>query len=249
MAHNVTSRLDRKLWHEPTWVPYPASYGFPASYKMSMADGQVGVLRACQAAASRTDGPIVLLGYSQGAAVVHAVLNALDKSDSKMLWDDRVVGGANIASPTRRRDSSTPAGCYVPRPDRFGIGGEGPKLVDKWLFDVVAIDDPITDLPALSLLREYADLTEFMSITDMHEWGQDVMRKTAISGWPNLAHTIPSIREAVQQVRAYLPYEPGLNPHGGRHTAYATEKVHGSRTHCHVLADTLNWKMKKELRG
>ena len=95
------------------WVGYPADYGLKLAFADSVLAGEEALLAAILAA----DGPVVLLGYSQGAAIAGNV--AAQLKEWAHVTDVRGVG--LIADPYRSRDQYQPH-PYIP--EGFGICGE-----------------------------------------------------------------------------------------------------------------------------
>jgi pimeloyl-ACP methyl ester carboxylesterase len=154
MLAQVTDRLDERF--DCRWVRYPASYGpVPRrngiSYRESVAAG-VDNLRAEMARAS---GPVMLIGYSQGAVVIRQLL-ATTHAD--------VAAVGFVADPYQ--PPGVVAGC-----DGFGLAGHGPDLPEGlpalWIGHP---GDVICNASDDSLLRDLADLTATFSTRDVRGW-------------------------------------------------------------------------------
>lgn len=118
LLSGVTDALDDRF--DTRWVGYPASYG-PAphlsgiSYADSVAAGQ----RALAAALHAVVGPVMIIGYSQGAVVIRRLLADLDaRADMRAL--SRVVAVGFVADPISR-----------PASLRDATGGEWPGRVRR----------------------------------------------------------------------------------------------------------------------
>lgn len=223
----VTDQLDSRF--ASRWVPYPASYG-PApsadgmSYRESVELG-VAHLRATIAA---TAGPLMLIGYSQGAVVIRELLAQVPFPGSQ-----RVRGVGFVADPHQ------PPGV-VPGCDGWGVAGEGPAL-PEWIpaFWVGTPDDMICNARPDSLVRDIADLTGDLSLPRLRRWPASALAAVRSGRLQNAARTrfgarqwvrdVERLREAYDDVRRYLPQLLTVgsrrvrNPEGGRHTSYGHE--------------------------
>ncbi|MFI5783937.1 PE-PPE domain-containing protein [Nocardia sp. NPDC051570] len=240
MLAAVTSRLSGRF--SSRWIGYPAEYG-PVG---NGADGtsfhasvRSGVRNLAQAAVKMTD-PIVLLGYSQGCTVVREFLATPGAAE-----DFGVVAAGFVADP------QMPPGMAHGKPQQagWGIAGKGGDVpVPAWW---IANDlDPIPNASADSLLRDVADLTEFMTTTDPVGWAGAVIDRVLDHSWQNgrgaidpvnpfdLRRTTRRVETALMETFSYLPRIPRINDEGGQHTSYAIEPYSGpgSATGCEVLA-------------
>ncbi|APE37686.1 hypothetical protein BOX37_31325 [Nocardia mangyaensis] len=135
-------------------VAYPAAYGTPVSYADSVAAGK----RALLAAVDRSPNPVVLAGYSQGAAVAGDLAAEIGRGAHR---GREVIACALIADPRR------PAGHYLGDTDPGGYGVVGERPIDGIpTYWAAAPGDPITALPAGNPLRTIADLSAFFSFAD-----------------------------------------------------------------------------------
>lgn len=233
----VTSRLPADRF-PARWIGYPADYGRGHAFRTSV---RIGADSAAAVGAA-IGGPLLLLGYSQGATVVRELLDRHARGVGPRL-DIRAAG--LVADPQmplgQAFGKSTLPG--------YGIAGAGGRIaVPAWW--ITNDRDPIPAAAPDSLLRTFFDATEYMSITDMAQWGARVLDRVRARNWQNgwgaqQPVTLASIREAkrrtaaaVEEVRAYLPPVPVLNPTGGHHSSYGVAPyLSGSpESGCEVLA-------------
>lgn len=155
------------------FVEYPATYGVGMSYAESLQAGKWALLNAI-----RDDRPVILGGYSQGAAAAGAAAETWSRRGSSM----PVLGCALIADPLRPEGAGMPGWGVA---SGYGIAGRRPiERVPTWWAAVEG--DPITSLPAGNPLRSVADMTEFMSLDDpvkMHQWGQKLVERAVKRQW------------------------------------------------------------------
>ncbi|MGW0037189.1 PE-PPE domain-containing protein [Gordonia sp. NPDC003376] len=230
----VTDVLDNRF--RARWVGYPASYG-PAPtlrgmcYEESVALG----IEALTEALREPDGPIVLIGYSQGAVVIRRVLATL--------WD----GSSPTGSQIRRRilavglvaDPHQPPGV-VPGCEGWGVAGPGPAIPDDLaIWWVGAADDMICNATSDSLFRDVADLTRALALPTTRRWVTEMWKSLRSNAFQNAERTrfgprqwrrdVGRLASARREVLGYLPpviAVPGVrlrNARGGRHTSYADE--------------------------
>lgn len=245
LLSRVTGSLDNRFVSR--WVGYPASYGPVAvgglSYRQST---QVGVRRLV-AAAEAADGPIALIGYSQGCSVVREVLGQIASGDLEM---PSVVAAGLISDP--QQPAGVVAGC-----DGHGVAGVGPAVPEAiavlW---VGHSHDMICNASDDSFIRDIADLTRWMSLRTTRTWLRQLWTLLRSNGFQNATKTHLSPRQwardarrlriAARELAGYLPRSlvwrshRWSNPAGDRHIAYATEPLddHGL-TGCEVLAQWL----------
>ncbi|WP_207839388.1 PE-PPE domain-containing protein [Williamsia soli] len=238
----VTDRLDDRFVSR--WVGYPASYGpVPAARGVSyLASVQTGVDRLA-AAIAETEGPIMLIGYSQGCVVIRELL-----ARSGLLAG--VVAAGFVADP--HQPPGAVLGC-----DGFGLAGPGAPLPRDlpalWIADP---DDVICNASDDSFLRDVADLTAALSVRDLRGWLFSLWRVLISNSFQNAARTsirprqwrrdLQRLRVAASEVAGYLPARLMLgglkvvNRRGGRHTGYAAEPMVGSElTGCQTLVQWL----------
>lgn len=188
-------------------VNYPASYGNPMAYADSVEAG----VRELIAAVRRTPNPAALIGFSQGAVVV-ARLAAEIRAGMHSDLDVRLV--VTIANPERA------AGEYVRECEPFGrrltgSGVAGGRSLRGCPFPVLqyAIDgDVITNASPDSLVRDLADLSDYMS-PDIARWAEKVAVKLHdrdiqnLSRWENwllmLGRTPGRVQTALTEIGGY----------------------------------------------
>lgn len=228
MLSAVTDRLDDRF--DCRWVGYPASYG-PAphhdgiSYVQSVAAG----IAALSAAIRDADRPVMLIGYSQGAAVIRTLL--AHPAAFGLLHKIAAVGF--VADPNQPR--GVVDGCAG-----WGVAGEGADLPeDLPAYWVGASTDMICNASDDSLIRDIADLTDSLSTTQLRRSATHALAKVMSRRMQNADATrfapaqwrrdLHRVRTAVREVRGYLPPEIEVgrwrvrNPIGGSHVSYATE--------------------------
>ena len=181
----VKRRLSDKFDFQ--YVEYPASFGAATgvrdlSYEESVAQG----VKALTAAVRGTQNLVVIVGYSQGAAVAVKFARDILPQHPEL----EVLAIATLGDP------------HNPYHDgRSGIAGALSVPVKR--FTVFVPGDPIADLPAGSLLRSIADLGGWMSIRSpeaVNRWGQKMISKVLQQWWRHPA----SVSGVVNQVRGYL---------------------------------------------
>ena len=228
MLSAVTDRLDERF--DCRWVGYPASYG-PAtqhggiSYVRSIAAG----VRALTRAVREADRPVMLIGYSQGAAVIRT-----------LLAHPTVIGLLpKIAAVGFVADPNQPRGV-IDECAGWGVAGEGGELPEGLpAYWVGAPSDMICNASDDSLVRDIADLTDSLSLTQLRRWATDAAARVMSRRMQNADATrfspaqwrrdVQRLRTAVREVRGYLPAQIALggrwiaNPLGGSHVSYATE--------------------------
>ncbi|RYF57962.1 MAG: PE-PPE domain-containing protein, partial [Comamonadaceae bacterium] len=161
MLANVTRLLDRKRFVVKE-IPWRAQYGpVPAalgsSYDKSLDTGRTMLLKAIAA----DPNPVILLGYSGGAALAGNVAAEIAQGKHPEL---EVRGAALLSDPLSPR---------VINRDGWGIAGS------RWIgggFPVWHMSDPadvIARCPANSPLRTLADQSAAFSLADPVAWGAD----------------------------------------------------------------------------
>jgi PE-PPE domain len=228
-------------------VGYPASYGPVAigglSYQQST---QVGVKRLVAAIRS-VDGPVALIGYSQGCSVIREVLGRVAAGDVVL---PAVVAAGFVSDP--QQPDGVVTGCTG-----RGVAGTGPAIPD----DIATIwighpQDMICNASDDSYIRDIADITRWMSFRTPKLWMQQLWALLRDNGFQNAAKTRLSphqwvrdarrLRIAAVELGGYLPRTlvwrsmRVSNPAGDRHIAYASEPLDDSGlTGCEILAQWL----------
>ncbi|MFC7450528.1 hypothetical protein [Rhodococcus daqingensis] len=172
--NDVTRHLDPEHFRVVE-VPWPASYG-PApllvgpAFDESLRTGHTMLLNRVLA----TKGPIVLLGYSGGAALVGNVAAALTPLQAN------IIGVGLIADPFMPEWASPGAG-------EFGIAGSRSIIAGFpvwWLCDP---NDVIGRCPRNSPLRTVTDQTRAFSLANLLGWGADLARRLTLQEWQQVA--------------------------------------------------------------
>lgn len=244
----VTSRLPQGRFGS-RWVGYPADYGLATSYRESV---RVGADNATAVGAG-VGGPLALLGYSQGATVVRELL----RRHAAGIGPRLDIRGAGLIA-----DPEMPRGAAYGKEELpgWGVAGAGPEVPRASRMPVWWIAnerDPIPCASPNSLLRDVADLTEYMSLTDAAQWGTRMLDRIRARNWQNgygapQPVTLAGLRAAkrradaaVSEVLAYLPPLPVVNPAGGQHSSYGVAPyLPGSRVSgCEVMARLITFEL------
>lgn len=216
------ARFDKQI------VGYPAEFGGRMPWAQSREVGK----RALIDAMYRTEGRVIIGGYSQGAGIAGALAAEIGRGDHPDLkpW---VLAAALIADPERPPGASFGEERVAPG---YGIAGARP-VSGLRTFWAAADRDPITSLPKGSPLRSLPDILDFYSLSSPAAalaWGQamvDRARKQRFQRWWDLRN-VHTWGGAVGQMGNYLPRPLG----GGRHgEAYVAEGL------CVRLADHVSW--------
>ncbi|MGO3327829.1 PE-PPE domain-containing protein [Gordonia sp. (in: high G+C Gram-positive bacteria)] len=228
MLAAVTRVLDHRFTSR--WVGYPSAYGPTAgrdgmAYVDSVACGVAALARAVRAA----DGPVMLIGYSQGAAVIRIFL--AHPASSTLVG--RVLAVGFVADP--HQPPGVVEGCTG-----WGVAGPGAEVPGAVPACWVGVpDDVICNASDDSLIRDVADLTDSLSALHVRRWIADMWaavlsrrmqnaQRTSVTPrqWRRDAHRL---RAAFREVRGYLPSTIGVggwrltNVGGGRHVSYDGE--------------------------
>ncbi|MGB6245201.1 PE-PPE domain-containing protein [Gordonia sp. (in: high G+C Gram-positive bacteria)] len=228
MLQAVTDRLDDRF--DARWVGYPSSYGpAPTFDGISYADSVSAGVAALAEAIAATEGPVMLIGYSQGAAVIRTLI--AHPSAFRLL--ERVAAVGFVADPNQPRGAV--AGC-----PGWGVAGPGGGLPeDLPAYWVGAASDVICNASEDSLIRDIADLTDSLSLTQVRRSLTDATARVMSRRMQNADATrvapaqwrrdLTRLRTAAREVAGYLPSQIELgrwrlsNRSGGRHVSYATE--------------------------
>ncbi|TWS24410.1 hypothetical protein FK268_12535 [Tsukamurella sputi] len=186
MMSGVADELDRlapgRFEH---WTPrYLAQYANPNSYGESRVDGVIRAQATIAMVRSRGLIPFVV-GFSQGAAVANL---ATDESPyvpcGYLLADPLRPAGANRTGQVGDRG-------WQAQPDQhefrgFGVGGEHRVGQARW-YSIPG--DVITDCTPGSLVRDFADISEWFSIAGpegVRTWAAETLDKVKSGAWQNL---------------------------------------------------------------
>ncbi|MDF3308739.1 hypothetical protein P3H15_27350 [Rhodococcus sp. T2V] len=230
MLANVTKLLDPKRFRSIE-VPWSAQYGpVPAplgtAFDTSLREGRKILIDMIAA----DPYPVILKGYSGGAALVGNVAAEIARGEHPEL-DVRGVG--LISDPLRPQDPWDPQ-------ERWGIAGSRP--ISRVWFPVWHCADPadaITNCPADSPLRTFADQSAAFSLADPRAWGADLIWRlrtgrwqATIRDWRNVHDVLRTYGQAINDAEGYLT---------GDHTSYHLRRYPGStRTYTEWLADRIN---------
>lgn len=223
ILRGVTDRLDARF--HARWVGYPAEYARWNSFRDSVDEG----VRRLSDLVRSTPGDIAVLGYSQGCTVVRAYLD--DAARNGEPHDTRVKAAGLVADPE--------APPLAGQPDRFGVLGHSLSAIPEWVQPYWASNprDPICAARYDSLLREFADYTEWFGFGDLIKWGTDFLDTLRTADLGDV--TPEAVAVTIAEIQAYLPRWPigpflSLNPPGGQHVeVYATSP--------HLLPGLASW--------
>ncbi|CAM3964672.1 PE-PPE domain-containing protein [Tsukamurella strandjordii] len=249
MLSHVVAELDERF--AARWVGYPASYGpVPARDGISFAESVAIGVERLTAAIAETDGPVALIGYSQGCTVVRRVLGALATGE---LVAPNVAAAGLVSDPERPRGSD-------PALAGSGVAGDGPPIPDD--FPVQWISHPqdvICNASIDSFVRDIADATALLTLRDLATWAPRALGGYLGDKFQNATRTafgsqqwrrdVVRLRTAGREILGYLPRVKfrgrDYNLRGSRHVAYATEPLTRLRhedyqlTGCELLAQRL----------
>ena len=216
------------------WIGYPADYGLRMSYTESVTAGELAVRDALLA----VDGPVVLLGYSQGAAIAGNVAELVHRWPE---WGIDLRGVGLVSDPRRHRHQYAPHPPLY-RPAGYGVSGERLIPTDRFpVWSVSAAGDPISSLPEGNPLRTVADWTNFMCVSRPRQWVADIIadiRQRQMQRWWDTAKW--------KSWAGALAYARGMVL-DGRHTCYPVEPMPGtSLTYTQALAQAIAAHARKE---
>ncbi|MGA9869534.1 MAG: PE-PPE domain-containing protein [Rhodococcus sp. (in: high G+C Gram-positive bacteria)] len=258
LLSRVAEHLDERF--ASRWVGYPASYGPVAVGGLSYRHSTVAGVRRLIAAIRDVDGPVALIGYSQGCSVIRELLGLMAKGTVSL---PSVMAAGLISDPQQ------PAGAVDGCVGR-GVAGEGPAIPSTvetlW---VGHPQDMICNASDDSYIRDIADITRWMSFRTTKIWRRELWQLLRSNGFQNAAKTGLSpqqwvrdarrLRVAAGELSGYLPRTVTWgrlrvnNPSGDRHVAYASEPLdHSGLTGCEILAQWLQVQVTfrpYELRG
>ena len=227
MLANITNNLDPERF-ESRWVPYDAAYG-PVTNPVGVAYAE-SVEKGLSALLARLEDdprPVVLMGYSQGAAVVSTLLDFLANPNIVGQLKNRIIGAVLLANPNRPQGSDT----LGPIPDTSGYGitydpaYPTPARVVPTI-EVAHPQDAICSADPDSMLRSIARVTEFMSFTNLDKWGRDVLADAQAIDWMSKVTSFSDV--AYQANRFHRAIGEALGYLTGRHTAYNVESPKGT---------------------
>ncbi|WP_052069848.1 hypothetical protein [Rhodococcoides fascians] len=231
MMGQVARYLDPELWNV-VQIPWRREYGpVPraggASFDAGLAEGigmAVKIIRD-------DPNPVVLGGYSGGAALTRMVANQILRG---MHGTDLVVLGlANISDPFRPRSIGAALSAG------WGIAGEIPIWkMREW--SVCDLNDVICCCPQHSPLRTLADTSSSMSLGDPAAWGTNLLWKIRTQQFQDVAinwRDPAAVRAIYQQAKHDLD---GYRKRGD-HVQYSIRVRPGTHlTHTTWLAQELN---------
>jgi len=235
MLANITGKLPARF--HCSMIPYPADYGIPISEAKSIQVGVDNAVNEIQAAPF----PVVLLGYSQGAQIVRAILAEMNHGIHAQL---RVVAAGLVADPLRPIDFASGSPELVDKltgPGAgWGVAGqmeEWPKSIQVW--SMARPEDIIPNAPGNSPVRALADWTRWMSITDPVAWGEELLHKAkhnrfqaVITNWRHPIGVLRQYADAIAGIEGYLT---------GIHTSYGSISMPGiPMTYCDWLAQQID---------
>jgi hypothetical protein len=226
MLANVTRLLDSKRFVVKE-IPWRAQYGpVPAalgsSYDKSLDTGRTMLLRTI----ADDPNPVVLLGYSGGAALAGNVAAEIGCGEHPHLE----VRGVGLISDPLRWDGFGRT--------TWGIAGRRYIRGDFPIWQMVDPSDVIANCPSNSPLRTLADQSAAFSLADPIAWGADLVGRLKSSQWQavrldwrNPLSVWAQYRQAITDAEGYLT---------GDHTSYQTRVYRDGRTYTQWLADRIN---------
>lgn len=187
MLAGVAAELDRlapgRFEH---WTPrYLAQYANPASYGESRSDGVRRAHATIELVRARGLVPFVA-GYSQGAAAANLATNESPYVPCGYLLSDPLrPAGANRTGKVVDRGYAAQVDQHEFR--GFGVGGGHPVGRARW-YSIPG--DVITDCTPGSLVRDFADVSEWFglrSVEDVATWARMTLAKVEGGAWQNLS--------------------------------------------------------------
>ncbi|NKS67446.1 hypothetical protein GS461_19655 [Rhodococcus hoagii] len=230
MCSAVTRRLDPTRFRVIE-VPWTASYGpvplpLGPAFDESLRTGREQLLRMID----EDPNPVLLLGYSGGAALAGNVAAEVARGDHPRLG---VVGSALISDPFMPH-------WETPVENTWGIAGSRDIMAAFATWWAADPADAICCCPANSPLRTIADQTRAFSLSNLLGWGIDLVGRLKRQEWQQVAidwrnrdevHAI--YRQAAHDLDGYL--------RRGDHTSYALRTMRETGvTYTEWLADQIN---------
>jgi hypothetical protein len=225
MLTNTTRHLDLARFVVKQ-VPWRAQYGpvpslLGESFDKATAEGRKLLLEMI----ADDPNPVVLLGYSGGAAVAGDVATEIAKGLHRDL-DIRAVG--LVADPFRSPLNSVNEGA-----SGWGIAGQRAISGRFPLWQLADPRDAIPNCPANSPLRTFADESAAFSLIDPAAWTIDLFERIWGHRRQNVSPNLDDYSAAIFDVEGYLWC--------GDHVSYHLRSYPGTdRSYCEWLADRIN---------
>ncbi|MGB6182254.1 MAG: hypothetical protein WBF79_13510 [Rhodococcus sp. (in: high G+C Gram-positive bacteria)] len=204
MMGNLAAQLDRKHFHFTGESDWRAEFGPIPNPRGRSYTG--GVTAAAVTLADEIDhhegGPLIVGGYSAGAAVVHEALRMLPFNTRRA----KVTRAIMVADPLMPASIRPDQLLGTRRPGSSGITG-GKNIWTKdgtpHLTWVAHHGDAICCCPQLSPLRTLADQLTGMSLADLGGWGVDLHRRLITRSFQPTNGAL-GLREAMWDLDGYM---------------------------------------------
>ncbi|EOM78040.1 hypothetical protein DW322_11155 [Rhodococcus rhodnii] len=203
MLSGITRHLDRakydvvRLESPQSYGPVPGPRGVSFDQSLRVLDSSIEL----KLVVSRV--PVVLMGYSAGAAGIGDTVARLVRERSTLV--DRIAAVVLVADPRR------PSGDGLP-----GHGVAGNRPIPGAPFPVIWVSDPRDPICCCTseALRTVADQSSAFSLVDPITWGRDIRDRLATNRWQEVTRLriweLPKIvqryRIAVEHLARY-PHE------------------------------------------
>lgn len=227
MLTNTTRLLDPRRFVIKE-VPWEASYGpnpdpGGSSFDKAISEGRTLLLQMI----ADDPNPVVLLGYSGGAALAGKVADEVGRGLHPQL---EVRGVGLISDPLRPESAGLPG---------WGIAGQR-TIPGMPVWQIADPLDAICCCPRNSPLRTFADQSAAFSLGDPGAWVADLIDRLRTGRWQAVflnwwkPWTVwQEYARAIDDVKGYL--------FRGDHTSYWTRIAPGTtRTYCELLADRVS---------
>lgn len=228
MISNVTKHLDPARFRARE-VPWEASYGvlpqwLGTSFNRSLSSGR----ELLKQMIADDPYPVILLGYSGGAALAGNVARDIGQGLHLGRLDIRGVG--LISDPLRPTDWTD---------NTWGIAGA--RHIGIWapVWQMADPSDVITRCPANSPLRTLSDQSDAFSLVDPAAWSWDMVQRlrtqrfqATIRDWRNVPEVWKAYSQAIDGAQGYL--------FGGDHLGYATRIYRDGLSYTAWLAARIN---------